>query len=214
MVSPMNSPVRLGVSPTATSTPTGVFNQRFEALFPRWNPGLGGLSRFPVVPPSLSACKCGTTQSTICHFSGSARLALPDTVLQPLTCRESSLPGCLSPLLLPVQMNVSSLTPWLLDFHTVQFSVSSGCFLFLNLLLSSFQLKSLLINNFYLLGQLQIYTPKMRRQIVHRVFYNPDCFPGFYTLHQYGISVIVNKSILTNHYYQNLQHQISLVFFT
>ena len=34
-VSPMNSPVRLGVSPTAASTPTGVFNQRFEALFPR-----------------------------------------------------------------------------------------------------------------------------------------------------------------------------------
>ena len=30
----MNSPVRLRVSPTATSTPTGVFSQRFEALFP------------------------------------------------------------------------------------------------------------------------------------------------------------------------------------
>ena len=27
--------MRLGVSPAATSTPTGVFNQRFEALFPR-----------------------------------------------------------------------------------------------------------------------------------------------------------------------------------
>ena len=32
---PTNSPVRLGVSPVAASTPTGVFNQRFEALFPR-----------------------------------------------------------------------------------------------------------------------------------------------------------------------------------
>ena len=31
----MNSPVMLGVSPAAASTPTGVFNQRFEALFPR-----------------------------------------------------------------------------------------------------------------------------------------------------------------------------------
>ena len=31
--SPTNSPVRLGVSPAAASTPTGVFNQRFEALF-------------------------------------------------------------------------------------------------------------------------------------------------------------------------------------
>ena len=33
-VSPTNSPVRLGVSPAAASTPKGVFNQRFEALFP------------------------------------------------------------------------------------------------------------------------------------------------------------------------------------
>ena len=32
-VSPTNSPVRLGVSPAAASTPTGVFNQGFEALF-------------------------------------------------------------------------------------------------------------------------------------------------------------------------------------
>ena len=30
----MNSPVRLGVSPTDTSTPTSVFNQWFEALLP------------------------------------------------------------------------------------------------------------------------------------------------------------------------------------
>ena len=34
MVSPTTSPVRMGVSPAATSPPTGVFNQRFEALFP------------------------------------------------------------------------------------------------------------------------------------------------------------------------------------
>ena len=33
-VSPTNSPVRLGVSPTAALTPTGVFSQGFEALFP------------------------------------------------------------------------------------------------------------------------------------------------------------------------------------
>ena len=31
----MTSPVRLGVSSAAASTPMGVFNQRFEALFPR-----------------------------------------------------------------------------------------------------------------------------------------------------------------------------------
>ena len=33
-VSPRNSPVRLGVSPTAASTPTGIFSQKFEDLFP------------------------------------------------------------------------------------------------------------------------------------------------------------------------------------
>ena len=51
-----------------------------------------------------------------------------------------SLPGCLSPPLLPVWMNVSSLTSWLLDFHKVQFSVSSGCFFVFKLLLSFFWL--------------------------------------------------------------------------
>ena len=32
-VSPTTSPMRLGVSPAAGPTPTGVFNQRFEGLF-------------------------------------------------------------------------------------------------------------------------------------------------------------------------------------
>ena len=57
---------------------------------------------------------------------------LPGWVLQLPPCRESSPPDCHlpvspSPALLPVWMNVSSLNPWLLDFHTVRFSVSSGC---------------------------------------------------------------------------------------
>ena len=34
-VSPTSSPMRLGVFPTGTSTPTGVFSQSFEALFPQ-----------------------------------------------------------------------------------------------------------------------------------------------------------------------------------
>ena len=63
-VSPKNSPVRLGVSPTA-STPTCVFSQRFEALFPRTGAlGLRGLFCSPFVPPGLSTCECGTTGST------------------------------------------------------------------------------------------------------------------------------------------------------
>ena len=39
-------------------------------------------------------------------------------------------PGCLSLLLLPVWMNVSTLTPWFSDFYTVWFSGRSGCFCF------------------------------------------------------------------------------------
>ena len=51
-------------------------------------------------------------------------------VHQPQPCCTSSLLGCPSLLLLPVGMNVSSLTPWSPDVHTVQFSVSSGFVLF------------------------------------------------------------------------------------
>ena len=51
-VSPMNSTVMLGVSPTAASTPMGVFNQRFEALFPR----TGALGCAP--PPFLPVYLC------------------------------------------------------------------------------------------------------------------------------------------------------------
>ena len=49
-VSPMTSPVRLGVSPAAAPTPKGVFNQRFEALFPRAG-ALGCVVCFAPRPP-------------------------------------------------------------------------------------------------------------------------------------------------------------------
>ena len=43
-VSPTISPVRLGVSPATAPTPTGIFNQRFEASFPpHWSPESHGL---------------------------------------------------------------------------------------------------------------------------------------------------------------------------
>ena len=58
-VSPTTSPVRLGVSPAAAPTPRGVFNQRFEALFP----GAGALGCTvcfaPHRSPGLSVCECG-----------------------------------------------------------------------------------------------------------------------------------------------------------
>ena len=67
----------------------------------------------------------GLSCSTAHHLSGSANHYLAASPLRP------SYP---SPPLLPIWVNVSSLTPWLSDFYTVRFSVSSGCFLFFNLL--------------------------------------------------------------------------------
>ena len=109
-VSPMTSPVRLGVSPAAASTPTGVFSQWFEALFPH----------------------AGTLGYTVCHLVHQLLLCWPAAALPTLLhnapprwvhqlppCCESSLPGCLSLSLLQVWMNVSSLFPWFSDFHTV-----------------------------------------------------------------------------------------------
>ena len=56
---PTTSPVRLGVSPTAAPTPTGVFNQWFEALFPR--AGALGYAVFFALRrlSSLSVRECG-----------------------------------------------------------------------------------------------------------------------------------------------------------
>ena len=120
-VSPTNSSVRLGVFPAAASTPTGVFSQWFEALFPH----------------------AGTLGCAVCHpvhqlLPCQPAAALPTPLLQPPPCHKSSLSGSPSPTLLPIWMNVSSLSPWLSDFHTVRFSVSSGCFLFLNCCCPSF----------------------------------------------------------------------------
>ena len=110
-----------------------VFNQWVEALFPHTGAlGLRGLFWSPFVPPGLSERECGTAQSVSLCLMGSTSCSLPAPVFQPLPCPESSPHSCASPPLLPVWMNVSSLSPWLSDFHTVRFSFSSGCFLFLN----------------------------------------------------------------------------------
>ena len=106
-----------------SSISTGFFSQRFWGFIsPHWNPGLHGLSCSPIVPPGLFTCKCKTTRSA------------SHCLVSPLH------PGCPSLPLLPVWVNVSSLTPWLSDFNTVRFSGSSGWFLFLSLLLSFFWL--------------------------------------------------------------------------
>ena len=128
-VSPANSPVRLRVSPAAAPTPMGVFSQSFEALFPHAG--------------ALGCRVCGLFHQLLLRWPAAALPALlhnppPCWVRQSPPCCESSLPGCPSLPLLPVWMNGSPLSPWLLDFHTVRFSVSSGCFLFLNCCCPSF----------------------------------------------------------------------------
>ena len=55
---------------------TGVFSQVWGFISPLWNPELRGLSRSLVVPPSLSARECGTTQSAIHHLASSASCSL------------------------------------------------------------------------------------------------------------------------------------------
>ena len=129
MVSPRNSPVRMGVYSAAASTPTGVFNQWFEALFP--HAGTQGCAVRHPVHQLLPCCQLQLCPpcSTIRHLAGSASPRLAASPLHP---------SCLSAPLLLVWMNVSSLSHWLSEFHTVRFSASSGCFLFLNCCCPSF----------------------------------------------------------------------------
>ena len=89
-VSPTNSPVRLGVSPTAASTPTGVFNQWFEALFPRAGTlgcGLCHLVHQCCLAGQLQLCP---PDSTIPHLAESTSHHLASSPLHPL-------PGCAPP---------------------------------------------------------------------------------------------------------------------
>ena len=113
--------------------PHRIFSVRdFEALFPHAGTlGCTVCLTSPIVPPSLSVHKCGTTHSASPHLARSACCCFVPNPLHP---------GCLSPHLLLVWMNVSSLTLCLWEFHTVRFSGSSFCFLFLNLFLSFFWL--------------------------------------------------------------------------
>ena len=99
---------------------------------------------FPALEPGLHDCLTPQLFFLVCPHAN-VRLptrpatASPALVLWLPPSSESSPPNsCQSPPLLLVWMDVSSLTSWLLDFHTVQFSGSSGYFLFLNLLLSFF----------------------------------------------------------------------------
>ena len=156
-VSPTTSPVRLGVSPAATPTPTGVFSQRFEALFPpRWSRGLRGLlcsprfilvylctsvgprgatrcSACPVLchtksgPLGLSVCKCGAAGSASGQTACPFRPPHTPPVSVPPRPRESS-PPWLPISAPPTCLDVCFFFIYLVsDFLAVRFSVSSGC---------------------------------------------------------------------------------------
>ena len=119
----------MSFSLASASTPTGVFNQWFEALFP--HAGTLGCTVCHLVHQLLPCWPAATLPTPLHNLP-------PRWVHQPLPCHKSSPPNCPSPPLLPIWMNVSSLSPWLSDFHTVRFPVSSGCFLFLNCCCPSF----------------------------------------------------------------------------
>ena len=116
---------RVAASPAAT-TPTGFYSQMFWGfILPTLKHWVTCLSHYPVVPPGSSTHECGTTRS-----------ASHCLAVHPFLADCPSLP------LLPVRMNVSSLTPWLSDKLTIPFSGSySCCFcLFLNWLFPTFGL--------------------------------------------------------------------------
>ena len=88
-VSPTTSPVRLGVSPAAAPTHTGIFNQRFEALFPCAG-ALGCVVCFdPRCSSHLSMRECRATGSA------SAQTACP---ARPTLCQSRSRHSHASPL--------------------------------------------------------------------------------------------------------------------
>ena len=143
-VSPTNSPLRLGVSPAAASTPKGFPISGLRLYFSEVEPwGCAVCFAPPLFLPVYLCTNVGLQATAFrglpaasCQPAAAWTAPLhnppPRWVHQPLSYCESSPPSCASPPLLLVWMNVSSLKTWLLDFHTVRFSVSSGCFLFLN----------------------------------------------------------------------------------
>ena len=95
--------MRLGVSPTGASTPMGVFNQRFEALFPRAG-ALGCVVCF-APPQFLQVYLCanvGPGGSASHHLVGSASCSLACPVPQSATWLGPPAPTLLR-VLLPLQ---------------------------------------------------------------------------------------------------------------
>ena len=126
----MTSPVRLGVSPAAAPSPTGVFTQRFEALF-RCSGALDCAVCFtPRRSSGLSVRECRAAGSasgqTACPVSPTLCQSWSPVLVLPRQ-RESSppqLPFSAPPTGLDECLFFISLVS---EFLAVRFSVSSGC---------------------------------------------------------------------------------------
>ena len=153
-VSPMTSPVRLGVSPSAAPTPMGAFNQRFEALFP-YTGALGCAVCFApchsswficarmwghgLLPSALPAPFLATLSPALsvylreCGAAGSSSVqtawVVPPTLRQSGSRHGNESPLCPGAHLCPaLRSGCIFLFIYLVShFLAVQFSVSSGC---------------------------------------------------------------------------------------
>ena len=148
-VSPTTSPVRLGVSPAAAPTLTGVFNQRFEALFPHAGalgyvvclaplPSSGlavheceAMERLPAtLPAPFSATLSPALSVSLCANTGPQGL-LVVRLPAPLVPHSASLGPATATRVLsapPTGLDVCFFFIYLVsDFLAVQFSISSDC---------------------------------------------------------------------------------------
>ena len=119
----MDSPEKPAVSST-TPTSTGFTVRSYDALFPST-----GTLGYAVWPGARIACSQSIPPNFYAPHVNVGPFIPLLPLLPPLWCHAmSSVLPSLPPL--PIWMNMTSLNPWLLDFHTVHFSGSSSCFLF------------------------------------------------------------------------------------
>ena len=124
----MNSPVRLGVP-----EPPQVFSIRgLRLYFPKLELWIAQCISLPSCPSRfictrMWAATLTTSNSLACPRPPATALLQVLSTRLPISTPPTGLDECF-------------LTPWLSDFDTVQFSVSSDCFLCLNLFLSFFWL--------------------------------------------------------------------------
>ena len=99
----------------------------------------------------------------------------------------ASLPISMSLPLLPIWMNVASLNPWLLDFHTAWFSGGSGCYMFWGLV----EIFSVVVEG----GKVSTYTSILTRTLY---FFNHFLFPYWYKkwIHIYLFYTLIYNPIL------------------